>query len=415
MNQPKPAPKLGLIFTIVSLIIIGIVFIAISSLSEASLTTGDKFFFIKKQAVWLVIGTIAFIVGTKIKLSWIKNKVSLFYYGAIFLLVIVLIPKIGNQALGARRWLDIGIIGIQPSEVYKMASIFFFSYLFSQENKRTIKNLLMYLVPGLFLILLEPNFSTIVLVTATVFTLFYLSGGEIMSIFTLTLGAIIISFLLVVISPYRAARLKTLIDPSQSTTTAYHTNQMLLALASGGFTGKGFANSDQKYRYLPKISTDSILAVIGEETGFIGITVVTSLFMLLISQIFAVSRRVSDKFSCLFIQGIASLIAFQSLINISATCAIIPLTGVPLPLISYGGSSLVTLLFGLGLVQNLLYSTNRENPEDNHNRRQPSYASHRANSPAPVGHQNQLANPLSRSHLPIRNAPNSHHNSKAKD
>ena len=404
-----------LIFTIISLVTIGIIFIAISSLSEASITTGDKFFFIKKQIVWLSIGFTAFFIGTKIKLKWIESKISLFYYGAIFLLLIVLIPKIGNQALGARRWLDIGIIGIQPSEIYKMASIFFFSYLFSQENKRTVKNLLIYLIPGLFLILLEPNFSTIVLVTATVFTIFYLSGGEILPIFTLTLGAIIVSFLLVLISPYRAARLKTLLNPSQSTTTAYHTNQMLLALASGGLTGKGFANSDQKYRYLPKISTDSILAVIGEETGFVGISIVAILFTLLITQIFAASRYAPDVFSTLFAQGLAVLIAFQSLINISATCALIPLTGVPLPLISYGGSSLVTLLFGLGLVQNLLYSSNRETPENHHHSGQPPHASHRVDSSASIRHGHKLANPLHRPHFSFRNPPNTHHYPKAKD
>lgn len=388
MKQSKSTPKIGLIFTIFSLIIIGIIFIAISSLTEASQSTGDKYYFIRKQAIWLSIGLTAFIVGTKIKFNWLKSNVSLFYYGAIFLLLIVLIPKIGNQVSGARRWLDLGIVGIQPSEIYKMASILFFSYLFSQNNKRTIKNLLIFLVPGLFLILLEPNFSTLVLVTATIFTLFYLSGGEILPIFTLTLGAIIISFLLIIISPYRSARLKTLINSGQSSTIDYHSNQMLLALASGGFSGKGFANSDQKYRYLPKISTDSILAVIGEETGFIGIVIVISLYILLITQVFAISRYSTDPFVTLVIQGIAILIAFQSLINISATCAIIPLTGVPLPLISYGGSSLVTLLFGLGLAQNLLYSNNCETPKNHYNRRQPPHSGHRINSSTSIRSDN---------------------------
>ncbi len=359
-----------------SLILIGLLFISISSLSEANSTTGDKFFFVKKQISWLGIGLICYLLVSKIKILTIKNLSFPFYVISILALILVLIPSFGNQALGARRWLDFGFFGIQPSELVKFTSVLYFSYLFSKDDKRNIKNLVIYLSIPFFLILLQPNLSTAILISTIVITVYYLAGGEIISLFLLCLTATVLSLILIFTSSYRLARFKTLINPQEHTTsTSYHSNQIILALASGGFFGKGVANSDQKYRYIPKVSTDSILAVIGEETGFIGVSLILLIYVYLVTYLFKLAGKITDPFQSLFITSTACWIAYQCLINVSAIVALIPLTGVPLPFISYGGSSLVTILSALGLVRNieknntkLIYSTSENKQNYSHNR-----------------------------------------------
>jgi cell division protein FtsW len=358
--------KSKLIYYVFSLSIIGLFFISISSLSEA-LAIGDKFFFLKKQSLWLLVSSIFFLIGSRINLNFLKKNSFNFYILANILLAIVLIPSLGNKALGARRWLSLGSIGgIQPSEIFKLSAILFFPFLFCQENYRTIKNLLVYLGIPCLLILLEPNLSTTVLIAAIVLTVYYLSNADYKSILSFTLISIAFFGLMSIAQPYRKARIQTLLNPDKNkTTSSYHSNQILYALSGGGLFGKGFANSNQKYKYLPKISTDSILAIIGEETGFVGITFIITLYLILILYLFKLSSQIKDNYQSLLVASVACWITYQSLINIGAIAAIIPLTGIPLPFISYGGSSLTSLFFSIGLVvnieksnQNLLNSLN---------------------------------------------------------
>ena len=377
------------------LVIIGLVFIAIASLSEANSTTGDQFFFVKKQSIWLILGIITFFIFSKVKISLVKKISFPIYLLSIFTLILVLIPKFGNSALGARRWLDLGILGIQPSELLKFSSIIYFSYLFSLIKKVNIKSLIIYLGLPFVLIVAEPNLSTAILVSAIVITIYYLAAGDILPLFTLCSIAAVLCLILIFTSDYRLTRFKTFLDPKRdSSSSSYHRNQIILTLASGGLFGKGFANSDQKYKFLPKISTDSILAVIGEETGFIGLSVILYLYLYLIFYLFKLSQQLSDKFESLFVSSIACWIAYQSLFNISALVGLIPLTGVPLPFISYGGSSLLTLLASLGIVKNienkslsLIYSSShksneKQNNQNHRSNRIPSHTGNRTDSSA---------------------------------
>jgi cell division protein FtsW len=382
--------KSPLLFLVFSLIFIGLIFISISSLSEANTSLGDKFFFIKKQVFWIILGIIAFYTTSKVKIETIKKFSFLFYAASILCLVLVLIPGLGNQALGATRWLNLGFTSIQPSEILKLSSIIYFSYLFSKTEKRNIKNLIIYLGIPFVLIIIEPNLSTAILISAIVSSIYYLSGGEILPIFGVFVLILILSIPLIFLSPYRSARLKTFLEPQQNQeTSSYHSNQIILALSSGGFFGKGFANSDQKYKFLPKISTDSILAVIGEEVGFIGLLVVLLIYFSLINYLLKFSQTIEDPFQSLLVSGTACWIAYQSLINISAIAALIPLTGIPLPFISYGGSSLLTLFIAIGLVRNiekkqkmLIYSKSErnQNKKKNNHHRNPSHSSLRTHS-----------------------------------
>jgi len=354
---------------------IGLLFIASSSLFEAEKTIGDPYFFLRKQIIWLAIGFICMFITSKIKIDFfIKNSFN-FYLLSLIPVVAVLIPSIGTRVLGARRWIDLGFINFQPSELFKFTSIIFFSYLFSLPEKRNLKSLAFYLGIPLILIVIEPNLSTTVMIAAIVFSIYYLSGAEIVSLFSAGLVITLCSLALIAISPYRLARVKTLLNEQDNQDLNYHSEQIILSLASGGLTGKGFANSDHKYKFLPKISTDSILAIIGEETGFIGLSLVTYLFMLLISRLIRISQITKNVFEKLLLGGIASWIAYQGLINFAAIVALIPLTGIPFPFIAYGGSSLITLFSALGLAinvekrhQELLYSKHNHDSKNNHHR-----------------------------------------------
>ena len=367
--------KSPLIISVLLLTLIGVFFIAISSLSEASSTIGDQFFFLKKQLTWIPISLVTYFIASKIDLEIITKYVTPTYLFSLLLLVLVFVPQLGTTTLGASRWINLGFISFQPSEIYKLTSIIFFAYMFSQEKYRHTKNLIIYLSPALILIILEPNLSTAILITAIIFSLFYLSGGNILAIFTISTFAVLMGIILIVTSPYRQARLQTLLNPQDEQSISYHSQQITIAIASGGLFGKGFANSDQKYKFLPKLSTDSILAVIGEETGFIGITIIIYLYLVLIFYLLKIGRLIKDQFQSLIIVGIACWIAYQALINIFAVASLIPLTGIPLPFISYGGSSLMALYAAIGLAKNieknnqsLLYSNSDTQQKNNSHR-----------------------------------------------
>ena len=234
-------------------------------------------------------------------------------------------------------------------------------------------------------------------ITNFIISIFYLSGGKVIPLFLLCLGLIGLSFILIINSPYRLARLQTFLNPDQELeTTSYHNSQIILSLSSGGFFGKGFANSDQKYRFLPKISTDSILAIIGEETGFLGTFTLILIYILLLTYLIKLASLVhQDTFSSLLVAGIACWIGYQGLINISAIANIIPLTGVPLPFVSYGGSSLLTLMTAIGLVRNveknhslLLYSDNDQTKKNHYHHRHSSHSRSRTNPTTPVRSKN---------------------------
>lgn len=382
------------------LVSIGFTFVSISSLTEANNTAGDKFYFLKKQGFWILVSLLALFIFSKLKTKFLQQIASIIYFGSIIGLILVLIPGLSNQALGARRWLNLGILSFQPSELFKFTSIIYFALLFSQESKRNLINLIVHLAIPFTLIILEPNLSTAILTSAIIISMYYLAGGKIMPLFIFCLTLIVVCFGLIVSSPYRSARLQTLINPEENQTSSYHSNQILLSIASGGIFGKGFANSDQKYRFLPKISTDSILAIIGEETGFVGIFVILVIYVLLISYLIKTASIVKeDQFSSLLVCGVACWIAYQSLINISAIASIIPLTGVPLPFISYGGSSLVTLMAAIGLVRQvekkhslLLYSDNDVDKKKDPHHRNSLDSSHRTHSSVASRQKNKLAN-----------------------
>ena len=346
--------KVSLLFVCaLALSFIGLLFMSSASLFEAEKTIGDPYFFIKRQLLWLSLGIIVMLITSKINLNLIKENSFRFYLLSIIFLILVLIPGIGVKVLGARRQIDLGFFNFQPSELFKLASVIFFSYLFTLSEHKNISSLFLYLGLPLILIILEPNLSTTLLVASIVTAIYFLSGAKITNLFSVGLILTIFGAIFIFTSPYRLNRVKTLLQQQSNQDLSYHSEQIILSLASGGISGKGFANSDHKYKFLPKISTDSILAIIGEETGFIGLALITYLFLILISRLMRLSQVAKDDYEKLLVGGIAVWIALQGLINFAAIVALIPLTGIPFPFIAYGGSSLINLFAALGLTINV--------------------------------------------------------------
>lgn len=334
-----------------ALTIFGVLMVADASSVRAELSFGDKLFFARQQAIAAGIGLSGFIVASFIPLVfWRKVAVPLFLV-TVVLLVLVLIPGIGVQALGARRWINISDFTFQPGEIVKLSLILYLARLFDQ---RSTVNLLPFffataVVAGL--VVAEPDLGTATILVATAFAVFFMSGAPI-ELFVVLLPVIgVIGAFLVWISPYRRERLLNFlgstVDPLQS---SYHISQVLLALTGGGLLGVGLGQSRSKYLFLPEAANDSIFAVIAEELGFVGIVVLLGVFVLLISRIFRISLTSPNIFAKLVSGGVATWIGIQTFINVAAMTATLPIAGIPLPFISYGGTSLVVVLLSCGIV-----------------------------------------------------------------
>jgi len=267
-------------------------------------------------------------------------------------LVLVLIPSLGTQIMGARRWLAIGGFGFQPAELIKLTFVLYLAALLSK--KKQLWPFLLLLGMILLLIMLEPDLGTAVVVTATGMVVYFASGGPIWQMGLISLTGLLAGVGLIFSSSYRKERLLTFLNPTRDPLGAsYHIRQILIALGSGGLFGVGLGQSRQKYEYLPATTTDSIFAVIAEEVGFIGGSLVILAFLVLIWRGMKIAREAPDEFSSLLATGITAWIGLQALVNLAAMVALVPLTGVPLPFISYGGSSLVIALVGVGILLNI--------------------------------------------------------------
>jgi cell division protein FtsW len=330
----------------------GLLAIYDASVVDAFRTFGDKFHYVKQQSIWIVLGIIVAMITASIPIQLIKKYAHILYGISLFLMVIVLIPGIGTKLLGARRWIDIGFTVIQPSELLKITLAIYLAKWLEQE--RSLKNFLILLGVNLVLIMLQPDLGTALITIAVSFMVYYLSGAKIKEIFTFSAVLAVAVGALILLSPYRMDRMKTFMDPTNDPLGAsYHINQVLYGLGSGGVSGVGLGKSRQKYAYLPEATTDSIFVIIAEEFGFIG----SSLFILtligLLAASFKVALNVHDKFDKLLSSSITLLFLIQIFVNLSSMVALVPLTGVPLPFISYGGSSLITNFIALGLLINI--------------------------------------------------------------
>jgi len=330
----------------------GVLMVYDASVIEAFRDFSDKFYFARLQGLWALVGLASLLVVSRLPLNLIKKLSPPFFAFTLVLLVVVLFPQIGQEVQGARRWLELGPLTLQPSELVKLSFVLYLATWLEKRQKFSHFLVLSGLILGL--VMAQPDLGTSVVVITTALTMYFLSGARISSLITVGALGFISGLGLILSSPYRKERLLTFFNPTADPLGAsYHIRQIMIALGSGGLVGVGVGRSRQKYEYLPEATTDSIFAVIAEEVGFIGSAIVVALFLLLIYRGFTLARNATTPFSQLLAGGITTWIGIQAFLNLAAMVALVPLTGVPLPFISYGGSSLVTILTGVGVLLNI--------------------------------------------------------------
>ena len=349
-----------LFISVLIICIFGIIMIYSSSSIWAEFKYQDAFKYVKQQGLFFIVGIFVMLICSKINLDFLKKKANLILGVCFLLLVLVLIPGIGTIRNGSRSWFGIGGLGIQPSEFAKLGLIIFTAkYLArNQKNMGDVKKgaLPIFLVIGVFFlfIMLEPDFGTAMVMALTLIALIFVSGLKIS--FFLKLGILCLAgiVLLIIAAPYRMARIVSFLNPwSDPLGSGYQIIQSLYAIGPGGLLGQGFLNSRQKHFYLPEPQTDFIFSIISEEFGFLGVLIVCGFFFLLFYRMLRIALRSNDLFQKYLTFGLAFGIFIQASLNLAVVVGLIPVTGVTLPFFSYGGSSLLISMIGVGLVLNV--------------------------------------------------------------
>ena len=350
----------SLFIVMLGLIGMGLVMIFSSSAIEGYQLGNSVSYFFERQIVWSLIGMGLFFVAMTVSFDTIRSLSVPFYWIVVVLLGLVLVPYIGREAGGARRWLDLGILGFQPSELAKIALILVSAkYLTARQQKeqtvvRDIAVIGAFSLLFAVLVALEPDVGTAFQLFIIGLVMLFLSGFPFHYIFFSGVLALPLGALTVFASGYRRERIVAYLNPwGDPLDKGYHVIQSLKALGSGGISGRGLGESVQKMGYLPEPYTDSIVAIIGEELGLLGIMFMTVLLIFLIIKGFSVSLQVADPFQRLIGVGVSFLIALQALLNLSVISGLIPATGVSMPFISYGGSALVLNMAAVGLLMNI--------------------------------------------------------------
>ncbi|MEA4910656.1 putative peptidoglycan glycosyltransferase FtsW [bioreactor metagenome] len=321
-----------------------------------------KFFSVIKTQVFYVFifGFLALFIGTKIDYKYYKKYSIILFVLALLFTLTVFIPGLGFYYNGAHRWIDIFGLSFQPSEILKFASVVLIAAYCSKYSKQ-FKNIKIGFLPFLIFViligtvlLLQPDFGTFLVVLVPAFIVYFVGGAKMGDVFILIISGILLFLLLIQARPYMKERVLTFIEPNRESLGAgYHLNQSLIAIGSGGMFGRGVGQSIQKFNYLPEQISDSIFAVYAEELGFVGSVLFLALFFIIIMRGIFIARRVNDSFGKLLIIGIISTFFFQMSLNLGSAIGLAPLTGVPLPLVSKGGTSLIFLMFELGVLLNI--------------------------------------------------------------
>ncbi|ASN07394.1 stage V sporulation protein E [Virgibacillus necropolis] len=361
-NQSKPDYLLlGLVIT---LLIIGVIMVFSSSYVMADYNFGDKFFYLKRQLLFVVVGIAAMVFFMMTPYGFWKKYSKLILLGCFVLLGLVLIPGVGLVRNGAQSWIGVGAFSIQPSEFTKLGLIMFLSTYLTY-NQKYITSFKKGFFPSIILvftafglIMLQPDLGTGVVLVLTCMVLIFIAGAKLTHFFGLASLGVVAFLLLIISAPYRIKRITAFINPWEDPLgDGFQIIQSLYAVGPGGLMGIGLGNSIQKYFYLPEPQTDFIFAILAEELGFMGGTVVLILFLLLFWRGIKIALTTQDEFGRYLALGITTMLAIQVMINISVVIGLIPVTGITLPFLSYGGSSLTLTLCAVGILLNISRSS----------------------------------------------------------
>ncbi len=344
------------------LLLFGLIMLTSASSVIAYDKFGDAYFFVKRQLLFGVVpGLIGFLFFAKMPYEWLKKFGSILFYSSLALLILVLIPGIGATFnTGARSWIALGAFSFQPAELAKLGLICYLAYYMSVIGHK-IQDLKQGFIPVLIvgmlpigLTMLQPDIGTASILFATLFSLLFIGHAKASHLSLLAALAVFAFIILIAVAPYRAARLTTFLHPELDPQgIGYHINQSYLAIGSGGWLGYGLGHSRQKFQYLPEVHADSIFAVIAEELGFIVTSGFLCLLVLFAWRCVSIAKRCRDEYGRLLVMGIISWFMIQSFFNIAAMVGLMPITGVPLPFVSHGGTSLAIALSAVGIIANV--------------------------------------------------------------
>lgn len=348
-----------LLLTVVFLSLTGVVFIYSASNYSALATYNDAFYFVKKQLIGIALGIVVMTLTAMFDYKRLKRFTIPVAILSFIGLILVFIPGIGVENYGAKRWIGFGGFTVQPSEFSKFALILFSAtYISKNPDKiKTFKGILPILLFGLStcaLIILEPNMSITVCVVLLMLSILFLSGMKIKHFVLFIIPAVAFGVVLIIIEPYRLDRLMAFLNPwSNPKGEGYQLIQSLYALGSGGWFGVGLFNSRQKYAFLPFAESDFILSVIGEEVGFLGLVIFFLIIGFIIFRGIRIARKAKDFFGYVLAAGITLIFGIQAIVNVLVVTGSIPPTGLPLPLISSGNTSIIIFMAEMGILFNV--------------------------------------------------------------
>ena len=332
----------------------GLVMIYSASSYSATKNIGDAFYYVKKQAIALFVGSASMFGMSRLDPSLLKKLRYVILVISFALLAVIFIPGVGVESYGARRWIDLGVMTIQPSEIAKFGYVIYAASYLSEKGLDRFRNVVAVVLPGAvmcLLIMLEPNMSITMCVLAVILFMLLVGGISGKKLILLSLPVILLIPLLIILEPYRLKRLMAFLDPWASPKAeGYQLIQSYYALCRGGIFGVGLFQSRQKYLFLPFAESDFIFSIIGEELGLVGAIVTMCLFGLLVYFGFLTSAKAKNRFESLLAGGITSVIAIQTAVNLAVVTGCIPPTGLPLPFVSAGGSSLVSFMSAVGIL-----------------------------------------------------------------
>jgi cell division protein FtsW len=346
------------------LVVYGLVMAYSASTAQAYFDYGSSFYFFGRQVLWVGIGVGAMWFLSRVDYAWFRKAAAPIAGLAFAGLCLVLVPGIGSVVNGARRWIIVGGQGVQPSEFAKIACVVLVATLIVRRPHEVLtlpgflRLVAIGILPAAALIMLEPDLGTTLVLVTAVTAVVVAAGAPLRYLFGLLVAGVAAVLVLIAVEPYRLERLVTFLDPwKDQQGSGYQATQSLISIASGRVFGVGLGNSVQKFGFLPEQTTDMITGIIGEELGLAGLLVLLALYAALAWVCFRIALNCKDLFGKLLATGITGLIIGQACINVGAALGVLPLTGVPLPLVSLGGTSMLVVLAGLGIMLNI--STNR--------------------------------------------------------
>ena len=349
-----------LFISIMLLSIFGVIMIYSSSSVWAEYKFDDAFKYLKSQSLFLIVGTVLMLVVSNIDYRKYKSRANIILGICFLLLVLVIIPGIGTVRNGSRSWFGIGGFGIQPSEFMKLALIIF-TAKYLEKNDRYINDIKKGVFPILGmallafgLIMLQPDFGTGTILVMTIVCMLFISGVKFSFFAKIGIVGLIGAVALIIAAPYRLQRILSFVNPWVDPLGAgFQIIQSLYAIGPGGLLGMGLGNSIQKHFYLPEPQTDFIFSIISEELGFLGIVIVSGLFLTIIYRGIKIALNSNNLFGKYLAFGMIFQLSFQAVLNLMVVVGLIPVTGVTLPFLSYGGSSLLITMIGMGILLNI--------------------------------------------------------------